>query len=68
MVWSHAVGPSGTVTGLEFNADYAKQAEEAWAANGITNASVIVGDALETCVPPPCLPSLRKLTPTASPP
>lgn len=48
MVWSHAVGPEGTVTGLEFSADYAKQAEEAWAANGIKNASVIVGDALET--------------------
>ncbi|TQN72346.1 putative caffeoyl-CoA O-methyltransferase 1 [Colletotrichum shisoi] len=48
MIWSHAVGPDGTVTGLEFNADYAKQAEAAWAANGITNASVIVGDALET--------------------
>ncbi|KAJ0301174.1 hypothetical protein COL5a_007693 [Colletotrichum fioriniae] len=48
MVWSHAVGPEGTVTGLEFSADYAKQAEKAWAANGIKNASVIVGDALET--------------------
>ncbi|OLN82240.1 putative caffeoyl-CoA O-methyltransferase 2 [Colletotrichum chlorophyti] len=48
MVWSHAVGPSGTVTGLEFDPEYAKAAEEAWAANGITNASVIVGDALET--------------------
>ncbi|KAK1589690.1 O-methyltransferase [Colletotrichum navitas] len=48
MIWSHAVGPDGTVTGLEFNADYAKQAEAAWAANGIKNASVVVGDALET--------------------
>ncbi|KAK1987159.1 O-methyltransferase [Colletotrichum cereale] len=47
MIWSHAVGPDGTVTGLEFNADYAKQAEAAWAANGIKNASVVVGDALE---------------------
>ncbi|KAL0942224.1 o-methyltransferase [Colletotrichum truncatum] len=48
MVWSHAVGPNGTVTGLEFDEKYAKQAQEAWAANGIQNASVIVGDALET--------------------
>ncbi|KAK2037536.1 O-methyltransferase [Colletotrichum somersetense] len=48
MIWSHAVGPDGTVTGLEFNADYAKQAQAAWAANGIKNASVVVGDALET--------------------
>ncbi|KAF5486486.1 O-methyltransferase MdmC [Colletotrichum fructicola] len=48
MVWSHAVGPNGTVTGLEFDANYAKQAQEAWAANGIKNASVIVGDALQT--------------------
>ncbi|WYZ41849.1 hypothetical protein EsH8_V_000744 [Colletotrichum jinshuiense] len=48
MVWSHAVGPDGTVTGLEFSAEYAKRAEEAWAANGIKNASVVVGDALET--------------------
>ncbi|KAK1448290.1 O-methyltransferase [Colletotrichum cuscutae] len=52
MVWSHAVGPEGTVTGLEFSADYAKQAEEAWAANGIKNASVVVGDALETATKP----------------
>ncbi|TEA22846.1 O-methyltransferase MdmC [Colletotrichum sidae] len=48
MVWSHAVGPSGTVTGLEFDPEYAKIAEHAWADNGITNASVVVGDALET--------------------
>ncbi|KAF6843439.1 O-methyltransferase [Colletotrichum musicola] len=57
MVWSHAVGSDGTVTGLEFDAGYAKQAEEAWAANGIKNASVIVGDALET------LPALQPSEP-----
>lgn len=51
MAWAHAVGPDGTVTGLEFDAGYAKQAEEAWAANGIKNASVIVGDAFQTYVP-----------------
>lgn len=52
MVWSHAVGHNGTVTGLEFDANYAKQAREAWAANGIKNASVIVGDALQTYAAP----------------
>jgi predicted O-methyltransferase YrrM len=45
MAWSSAVGPDGHVTALEFEPAYAKLAEEAWAANGIKNTEVIVGDA-----------------------
>ncbi|KAM0333032.1 hypothetical protein ACHAQA_001689 [Verticillium albo-atrum] len=48
LVWSHAVGPEGHVTGLEFNAEYAEQATAAFAANGVTNVDVRVGDALTT--------------------
>jgi predicted O-methyltransferase YrrM len=47
MAWSTAVGPDGHVTALEFDPGYAKLAEEAWAANNITNTEVIVGDAGE---------------------
>lgn len=48
MIWSFAVGSEGKVTGLEFDPEYAKLAEEAFAANGVKNCEVIVGDALET--------------------
>lgn len=75
MVWAHAVGPEGKVTGLEFNPDYGKKAEEAFEANGVKNVEIIVGDALESCVslcpppPPSCYsqltnPSLPKLNPS----
>jgi predicted O-methyltransferase YrrM len=47
MVWSHAVGPEGTVTGLEFDPSFAKQASEALAANGAKNVEIIVGPAAE---------------------
>lgn len=45
MGWSSAVGPDGHVTALEFEPAYARLAEEAWAANGIQNCHIIVGDA-----------------------
>lgn len=48
MVWSHAVGPEGRVTGLEFEPDYAKLANDAFAANGIENIDIIIGPAAET--------------------
>jgi predicted O-methyltransferase YrrM len=47
LVWSHAVGPSGSVTGLEFSPEYAAQAEEAFKAQGVSNVKIVVGDALE---------------------
>lgn len=50
MVWSHAVGPDGKVTGLEFSPEYAQKAEEAFEANGVKNVEVIVGDALSSYV------------------
>ena len=50
LVWSHAVGPSGKVTGLEFSPEYAKEAEKTFKDNGVNNAEVIVGDALESYV------------------
>ncbi|KAH8671445.1 O-methyltransferase [Xylariales sp. PMI_506] len=48
MVWSHAVGPDGTVTGLEYDPEYAASAQATFAAAGIKNASVVVGDGLVT--------------------
>lgn len=48
MVWSHAVGPQGHVTGLEISPEFAREADEAFAANGIDNIETVVGDASET--------------------
>ncbi|KAI5857321.1 S-adenosyl-L-methionine-dependent methyltransferase [Durotheca rogersii] len=48
MVWSHAVGPEGTVTGLEFDPEYADQARTAWKEHGYSNIEVHVGPAAET--------------------
>ncbi|EPE10644.1 o-methyltransferase family protein [Ophiostoma piceae UAMH 11346] len=48
MVWSHAVGPTGTVTGLEKSPEYAAFAKKALADHDIKNVTVIEGDALET--------------------
>ncbi|KND86228.1 O-methyltransferase MdmC [Tolypocladium ophioglossoides CBS 100239] len=48
LIWSHAVGPDGQVTGLEFDPSFAKSAEEAFQKQGVKNVQVIVGDALET--------------------
>ncbi|OAQ82954.1 O-methyltransferase, family 3 [Purpureocillium lilacinum] len=48
MVWSHAVGPDGTVTGLEFDPELAKIAGDALAAHDITNVNIVVGNAAET--------------------
>ncbi|KAH8816818.1 O-methyltransferase-like protein [Xylogone sp. PMI_703] len=46
--WSHAVGPDGRVTSLEYEPEYAKIAQENWAQAGIKNCEVIVGAAKET--------------------
>ncbi|KAK5987228.1 putative caffeoyl-CoA O-methyltransferase 1-like protein [Cladobotryum mycophilum] len=48
MVWSHAVGPDGHVTGLEFVPEFAKLSEEAFAKHGINNVEILVGPAAET--------------------
>ncbi|RYP48695.1 hypothetical protein DL768_005475 [Monosporascus sp. mg162] len=48
LVWSHAVGPDGKVTGLESDPSFSKLAEEAFEKRGVKNAEVIVGNALET--------------------
>ncbi|KAI5923126.1 O-methyltransferase [Camillea tinctor] len=47
MVWSHAVGPDGLVTGIEFNPSYADKAHTAFAERGIQNCEIILGPALE---------------------
>ena len=59
MVWSHAVGPDGTVTGLEFDPELAKIAGDALAAHDITNVNIVVGNAAETYV---SLPSFSPLS------
>lgn len=48
LVWSHAVGPQGHVTGLEFSEEYAQLARDVFERNGIKNVEVIQGDALTT--------------------
>lgn len=48
LVWAHAVGSDGSVTGLESSEEYTKMANEAFERNGVTNVQVIKGDALET--------------------
>lgn len=51
-MWAHAVGADGKVTGLEFSEEYAKAARDVFERNGIKNAEVIQGDALQTSVTP----------------
>ncbi|EHK20549.1 uncharacterized protein TRIVIDRAFT_81180 [Trichoderma virens Gv29-8] len=48
LVWAHAVGQDGKVTGLEFSAEYAKIANDAFEKNSVKNVEIIVGDALQT--------------------
>ncbi|EGR50313.1 uncharacterized protein TRIREDRAFT_76247 [Trichoderma reesei QM6a] len=48
LVWAHAVGQDGKVTGLEFSEDYAKIAREAFEKHDAKNVELIVGDALKT--------------------
>lgn len=48
LVWAHAVGEKGSVTGLEFSEEYTDMARKAFKENGVTNVEVIQGDALET--------------------
>ncbi|KAI2624915.1 S-adenosyl-L-methionine-dependent methyltransferase [Hypoxylon sp. NC1633] len=48
MIWAHAVGPQGKVTGLEYEQKFATDAEKAWKQHGYENIEVHVGDAAET--------------------
>lgn len=48
MVWAHAIGPDGKVTGLEYEQEYATSAQKAWKEHGYNNIEVHVGDAKET--------------------
>lgn len=48
LVWSHAVGPEGKVTTLEFSDEYAAAARANLANAGANNVEVLLGDALET--------------------
>lgn len=48
MVWANAVGEDGVVTTLEFSPEYAEAATKAFQANGVNNAKIIQGDAIET--------------------
>ncbi|KAJ4157309.1 hypothetical protein NW754_008955 [Fusarium falciforme] len=48
LVWAHAVGPDGQVTGLEYEPEYAKLSNEGFAANGVNNVEIVVGPASET--------------------
>ncbi|GAO16341.1 uncharacterized protein UV8b_00301 [Ustilaginoidea virens] len=57
MLWAHAVGPGGFVTGLEYDPRLAELAETAVARQGISNTEIIVGDGAET------LPKLRPSAP-----
>jgi predicted O-methyltransferase YrrM len=48
LVWADAVGPSGLVTGLEFEPEYAELSKKAFAANGVDNVEILVGPASES--------------------
>ncbi|KAH7346103.1 O-methyltransferase-like protein [Pyrenochaeta sp. MPI-SDFR-AT-0127] len=48
LAWADAVGPSGHVTTLEYEPEYARIAQETFDREGVTNAEVIVGDAGES--------------------
>lgn len=48
MLWAHATGPEGIVTGLEFSPEIAKIAQDALAKEGLHNVEIIVGNAAET--------------------
>ncbi|KAI9897740.1 hypothetical protein N3K66_007596 [Trichothecium roseum] len=48
LVWAHAVGPGGRVTGLEFSGEFAALSREAFAKYGVENVEIIEGDALKT--------------------
>ena len=47
LVWAHAVGEGGQVTGLEFSDEYASKAREVFKEDGVGNVEVVQGDALE---------------------
>ncbi|KAG8417999.1 hypothetical protein J3459_006304 [Metarhizium acridum] len=57
MLWAHATGPDGLVTGLEYSPELAEIAQDALAKEGINNVEIIVGDAAET------LPKVSPSTP-----
>lgn len=48
LVWAHAVGPSGSVTGLEASPEYAAVARGAFDQYDVKNAEVLQGDAHDT--------------------
>jgi predicted O-methyltransferase YrrM len=48
LVWAHAIGEDGKVTGLEFSEEYAKIANGTFEKHGVKNVEIIVGDALQT--------------------
>lgn len=50
LVWAHAVGEGGKVTGLEFSEEYAKIANSTFERHGVKNVEIIVGDALQTYI------------------
>jgi predicted O-methyltransferase YrrM len=56
MVWSHAIGPDGFVTGLESSEEFSKMAEDAFKDQGYGKIAVITGDAAKTCVSSPSSP------------
>jgi predicted O-methyltransferase YrrM len=48
LVWAHAIGPGGKVTGLEYEPASAEKAREAFKAQGVSNVELVVGDAHKT--------------------
>lgn len=50
LVWAHAVGNDGKVTGLEASREYVNMSRDGFARLGVKNVDIVEGDAVETYV------------------
>ncbi|KAK8920716.1 putative caffeoyl-CoA O-methyltransferase 2 [Metarhizium anisopliae] len=63
MLWAHATGPDGLVTGLEYSPELAKIAQDALAKEGINNVEIIGAENEKLTCAPTSLPKVSPSTP-----
>lgn len=51
LVWAHAVGQDGVVTGLEASSEYVDMSRDAFDRLGVKNVDIVQGDAITTYEP-----------------